>query len=414
MSIGVFFCLQEKVVCRALAKDGAKFAFYLYVDGVKKKVSWYSASNVVEFNVNVVQSKVRVEVFVLDDDGGKVRGDATEIAVFGTVNEQGFVFGSLKPSELFLRFKDVRTGGFLSLEPLLAENDLADLISKHCFRHRCDDVQYFLSRHKESVSSSGIQVVGRYGVDEFSIPWSEKRLSLECLETHSERKFMEMFTFASRRHYSARVIKYMARNNFNNEEGLANVRINSAVVFAYKSLELEEGVDEALDMLGEAFSLLGGLDQRDGVRRDPIHFYISLIMARLHIFLLQGLKVEALQDVLSAVGVFNSAEFKGYYSVNYAKILSVGLVLTAKEKDYGRFSMLVLELGRLSEKVKMWVESGAEGWLTSESKYVYALADMVSSKPGRDVGFQVADHNMLVEALRVKTDRFLSTVLEIL
>jgi hypothetical protein len=416
MNFDSIFWLHDKKIhvltsVESFEDSKIELAYYLYIDGVHVETKWYSKDRHAMFKTLVDECfDFKVLVF-LKSGNEKWKKYAEKSNFFGTIVSDGFLLATSKvlckfPLHLFFG----ENGECVGCDSEIDGSELLWYLEKYKLVKTTSDLCFVkLSRDTCGVQSVSLKV--KVGEQFYSVPWSNSRMSLEILETPGLKEFSEIFTYASKRHYSAHVALVIAKNNFENVFAPDRVRVNSAVIYTYKCLELEGNIDDCLDMLSSGRALLDLRKTAFGVRRDPIQLLLSLSMAEIHVLLKIGFHLEVINKVDYLVSVFESAEFKGYYSLNYSKSLAIGIAaswylgLEAKCKNFSE------KISGLRVLIDDWFHQGKKGWLVTERAHVERLINMVEDSGDIATCSGAVIQQLIGEAVRVKSDEYLKKVI---
>ncbi|WP_417530280.1 hypothetical protein [Marinobacter lipolyticus] len=415
-----------KVFCGFPGEDNTKiqdfsYAFYLFVDGEKRQVTWYQKEPFSTFDIGDLSGvDVRLEAFAKSPNGNVSRVSSQKIDCYGVADHDGGFLVGIDSNLIDFGLQPKCFGSFgeiiISNEKSSIEFD--DIVKRHRLKNI---VPESLAYYKTSGSLHGCKFIA-IKVDspegDILIDWTNPRLSLDLLVTEDEGSFMERFTYASKRHYDDKVVSFIAKNNIESDVAPKNVKINSSVIFAYKELEKpgwQGSVDDLIVMLDQAESYVEDLPGGFGARKDKVHLVMSVVMAKFHVLLPLKSYTDLIALADKVVDLVSSADFRGYYSVNFVKMMAIAAFSSNRLKnrsDEERFLQLII--GTVP-KVDKCIEDEQPGWLYSERKYVDSLAahahKMLSG--GESFSDDKIKLKVLDEAVRVKESHYLNALGEL-
>lgn len=408
-----YFWVKNNKLCVLACVRGFKefkYAFYLYVGGVKFSTKWYGDLPYCEFPLeqNAVDCKVKVFAKNKDTDD-KLTCYAKQMHLLGSIEDEVFHIGF--PKEIsFFDVKVASACGYnLNYLSLTNSAHLNELIKNH--KVKVDDGLDFISGVDSLVGFDGVSVSVQFGDECVDLPWSNSRLSLGILKTENISQFMRFFTYASKRHYSSEVAWVVAINNLSGNVPEI-IKVNSSVVFSYKSIELGRDISKCLVFLNDSYSMINEMAPSFGVRSDPVQLFFSVSMAEIHLLILLRKEREILDNIERQCDVFDSSPYRGYYTINYSKSLAFGILLAVKFGDLDRASVYIKRLLSLEAFMNCWFDQGNEGWLASERKYVDDLILYFKDHCYSDLVMQGYRERIVNDVSRVKSEYYLSRAVD--
>lgn len=397
----------------APVKFNPEYAFYVFLDGEKVASRWYGEGVNVIFKLPECDYKRIKVVAFCKYDGGRVKKVLTPSYLFGSISD-GFavvaVYSQGPDVGKKLRFFD-EVGSAIEMEPVDALGGFLGYIKKSRVRiPRDHHVEFF--RSKAVLPACGGVFFRHTDFLGASFPWAKDRLSLEVLYTPTEDLFGRAFTFASSRHYSPEVVLRIAKNNLSDLEVLDRIYINSAVVYLYKSMELEfSGLDFSFmdEVSRRAMRLVEKAKHGGSVRSDKVQLALSVLVARIHFLFLQRRYDDVVACALLASKFVIDYGFRDSYSLNLSKANFFALGVSHFMRDFEARDYFVRNVMDVRVVLDDFLRSNKTEWLVSESRYVYALADFAVAISEGNFSEDVILEG-LREASRVKTADYLSVI----
>lgn len=415
-----------KIFCGVPGADSTNFqgftyAFYLFVDGEKKQVLWYQKKPFATFDISDFSSvDIRLEAFAKSPSGNVSRVSARKIDCFGVAdNDGGFVIGiDSSLTDLGFQPKCFGDSGEVKITNENFSTEFEDLVKRHRLKNVAIESLSFYktSANLHGCKSLAVKIDSPEG--DALIDWTSPRLSLDLLVTEDEGSFMERFTYASKRHYDDKVVSFIAKNNIESDIVPKNVKINSSVIFVYKELEKpgwKEGDNDLIVLLDQAESYINDLSGGFGARKDKVHLAMSVAMAKFHVLLPLKKYTDLVFFADKVVDLVSSSEFRGYYSVNFVKMMAIAAFSSNRlqnRSEEERFLKLII--GTVP-KVDKCIQEEQPGWLYSERKYVDSLAAHAQEilSGGESFFDDKVKLKVLDEAVRVKESHYLNALGEL-
>lgn len=377
-----FVITMAYLLCDKAVVPQINYAFYLYVNGVRASSIWYQGNNIHEFVLDVKDNPAdtKIKSFSLDGAGNKTSMITAVSSLYGRIsNGSAYLainnFKRLDGYDYALRLLD-EAGNIFDIEEIAD-----DIVLREVLKNRkisvSKNIKFYRSISKVgAVKSLKFQaVIGAVIID---IPWADSRISLDLLRTENSDEFMSRFTYASNRHLDTETTMEIAKNNLSVNSIAPFIYINSAVIYSYKVVELsffEKHAESALGYLDVALSKVNEIENGFGARNDNVHFYVSLLTAKMHILLFSSSWGELLDCGELIFAEFLSKEFRAYYSVNLAKTFYIAAVSAYKLSRHDRYAVFLKSILSVEEKMNAAIANNEPGWLYTEKKYITELSE---------------------------------------
>lgn len=389
--------------------DGASYAFYSYVDGVLKKKRFYKKGNnqSIEAPKGDFSSKLVMGVFCRSSSGVETARTKIEVGkALGTIYK-GHIY--VLVNRAFRRSSvSVLVDGFNEVLLEKVTSSEAD----DAFPVKDGSVYKSIA---PIVPNEKVELFVKYqGAQKMVVPWSYLKYDLSKLVTVSDSDFRQRFTFNSGRHASQEVALIIAKNNLSNDACNDFIKINSGVIFIYKSIETLSRQRRG-DLSSLYFQLLAvcrDLPEADGARKDPVHLIYSLKTAFFHFLITEMEWEKAVLVASEMLMLYKSSKFKNYHSVNLFKVFSLAWLLT---RVLGEFDNDFFESAEnVVCKALRSIELNEKGWLYSEADgLVSSLKEMRLMRSGGEPFSEVSLKGLVEQLSRVRGNGIKETSNEI-
>lgn len=396
-------------------ESGYEFAAYLYIDKKRVQSVWYQNKCIIKFDVSKYSNSEPDVLGFVRSGEIKVKIPTKKIECIGFADENRQLYVSISKDLIdFGLFPNFSADGVELNVAQVSDQEIRPLLSREGFE-RFSNIELCTFRIDSELT--GAKTLTPFlELDGVKVPigWSDPRLSLEYLATLDEKTFMRRFTYAANRHRDNYVAEFIAKNNLR-LDAPSNIRVNSTVIVVYKVLEREPSKTSCFDLLkiiDEVQPEIEFLNFEVGARKDKLHLQLSLLMAKIHVLLALGDWHGIVEQSLIARDAINAVEFRGYYSVNFAKTLMLGAIAAFKIDRNEFFSLFLREFDGVVKKVDFCIESNQSGWMYSERKHVDILADYASRLLAGDILFknECQLFEILRAAARINSAVYLSSV----
>lgn len=385
----------------------AFYAFYLKKESKVLKKIWYSDRSDV-FVPGQYDKHCEVTSFV-KVSGDKISSDNPVAAIYGTlIDNNVFVLVTTKIEGL---------GILINNEKVIELNEILDrlLKAKISYKLGLNDKDYFFFRANVSsltTITSVIPVVKR-GCRKYILKWFSNSFSLENLVSADKQIFRERFTFARGRHKDVEVVKLIAKNNLLNNELDLEIRANSFVVLVYKMVETftqQLELSSVMYLGNQLLNEISNITFKPGARNDKYHLTMSINTALAHGYLYIGDADSSLLAAKKCNEVFASVDFFPYYSINYAKMLILEMILSKDICDFELISNLTNSLDSLIKSCESWIEQDKGMWSYEEVNQLYHIRQIVINFfTSKDLTFELFC-DLISACLRIKNESFVGLV----
>lgn len=353
----------------------AMFAAYLYDGDERINRFWYQNSPYYSFKLEHASvDNLRVLGFIREGEVVQ-KVHCKTVGLYGVVDESDYaILGFSNFAESILDFNVYVDEMLVEVTPT-SNLEFVRVFEASKIKNIEPHLLSSFKVNKSLVGASSVKVSVLINDEEIFLEWSHERLSLDMLSTLSDLDFMNRFTYASKRHFDRNVAELIAKNNLICASD-AKVVINSTVVLTYKILERSFLISECREILlklENARLLLNEMSNGFGARNDLIHLELSLEMAKCHVYLVLGDLDSIVNCASSAISLISDVEFKGYYAVNYSKIIMLGIVSAYRLRKVGKLNEILPVLIGIQASVDECIAEEQAGWLYSERKYVDSL-----------------------------------------
>src|SRR5690606_4871373 len=148
------------------------------------------------------------------------------------------------------------------------------------------------------------------------------------------------------------------------------------------------------------------LDIAIGVRNDKHHLFMSIKMAQMHAYLAIGDFLQVVKVIEELQSRYFEVEFKGYYSVNFAKALAVLYTLYLIHSDQEKCSEIIDKMLVNELSAESWIKDNRGSWLYTEIDQVKEARSIVSTLDYEDLEIGIRLSRVLGVLLRIKDKAF--------